>query len=110
MANKRNFKKALESLTAAIADEMMISYYNEKEADRDKISKAIAKVITGMEKAKSTAAQMFGKGVKEFQNLAEYNKAKTEFTRENYKKAIAEYNDALSDALKEYNEGMPKKN
>lgn len=108
MANKREFKKSVEALSSALVDEMMINYYNVKEADRDKISQAITKIVAAMEKAKQTAARAFDKKVKEFSNLAEYNKAKAAFTKENYDKAIADYNDALGEALKLYNEGMPK--
>lgn len=108
MANKREFKKSVEALTSALVDEMMVSYYNVKEADRDKISEAIAKVIEAMGKSKKTAATAFDKGVKDFENLAAYNKAKAKFTKDQYEKAIADYNEALSEALKAYNEGMPK--
>lgn len=109
MANKRDFKKSVEALSSALADEMMASYYNEKEADREKISQAIAKVVAAMGKAKKSASKIFDKKVKEFDHLAAYNKAKAEFTRQNYDKAIADYNEALGEALKVYNEGMPKK-
>lgn len=108
MANKRQFKKSVDALSAALADEMMASYYNVKEADRDKISQAIAKIATAMTEAKHNAARLFGKGVKEFENLAAYNKAKAEFTKQKYTEAIEQYNKALGEALKAYNEGMPK--
>lgn len=109
MANKRQFKKSVEALTSALVDEMMASYYNEKDADREKISQAITKIVGAMGKAKSDAGKLFGKGVKEFEDLSAYNKAKAQHTREKYEAAIAGYNDALGEALKAYNEGMPKK-
>lgn len=108
MANKREFKKSVDALSSAIADEMMASYYNVKEADREKISQAITKVIAAMSKAKQHTAQLFGKGVKEFDSLAAYNKAKANHNKEKYREAIANYNEALGEALKTYNEGMPK--
>ena len=108
MANKREFKKSVEALSAALADEMMASYYNVKEADREKISAAISKVVLAMERAKKDANVMFDKGVKDFDNIAAYNKAKSKFTKEKYEAAIASYNDTLAEALKAYNEGMPK--
>lgn len=108
MANKREFKKSVEALSSALVDEMMANYYNEKDADRDKISKAITKIAMAMEVAKKTAGQLFNKGVKDFENLAAYNRAKSVFTREKYQEAIANYNEALGEALKIYNEAMPK--
>ncbi|MCH5217201.1 MAG: hypothetical protein J1F07_01385 [Muribaculaceae bacterium] len=108
MANKREFKKSVEALSSALASEMMASYYNEKEADRGKISLAIAKLASAMGQAKQHANQLFGKGVKDFENLAAYNKAKAAHTKTKYQEAIAKYNEALEEALKAYNEGMPK--
>ena len=109
MANKREFKKSVEALTSALVDEMMASYYNENEADREKLSQAMAKVVTAMGKAKKEVGVLFGKGAKEFENLAAYNRAKAKHTKEKYASAIKGYNDALAEALKVYNEGMPKK-
>ena len=108
MANKREFKKSVDALSSALVDEMMASYYNVKEADRDKISQAIAKIVSAMGKAKKDTNKLFGKGVKEFESIAAYNSAKSQHTKEKYKHAIAEYNNALGEALKAYNEGMPK--
>lgn len=108
MANKREFKKSTEALTAALVDEMMISYYNEEEADKEKISAAITKLVGALEKSKKTAAIAFDKKIKEFESMAAYNKAKAGFIKEKYNNAIADYNQALSEALKDYNEGMPK--
>lgn len=107
MANKRDFKKSLEALSSALVDEMMASYYNEKNADREKISQAITKIVGAMGKARKDTSKLFGKGVKEFENVAAYNKAKAAHTKEKYDAAIANYNEALGEALKAYNEGMP---
>lgn len=108
MANKREFKKSVDALSAAIADEMMASYYNVKDANREKIAEAITKIVSAVAKAKEQSNKLFKKGVKEFESLAAYNKAKAAHTKEMYAKAIADYNDALAEALKAYNEGMPK--
>lgn len=107
MANKRQFKKSLDALSSALVDEMMASYYNVKDADREKISQAITKIVAAMGKARKDSGKLFGKGVKEFENLAAYNKAKTLHTKEKYDAAIAGYNEALGEALKAYNEAMP---
>lgn len=108
MANKRDFKKSVEALSSALVDEMMASYYNVKDADREKITTAITKVIAAMGKAKKDSNKLFGKGVKEFESLAAYNAAKAQHNKEKFNNAINEYNNALGEALKAYNEGMPK--
>lgn len=107
MASKRAFKKSVEALSSALVNEMMASYYNRKDADREKISQAIAKVISAMGTAKKDAGVVFDKGVKDFENLAAYNKAKAQHIKEKYNQAIANYNSSLGEALKAYNEGVP---
>lgn len=108
MANKRNFKKSVEALTAALVDEMMASYYNEEAADREKISSAITKVISAMENAKLDTAKLFNQKMKDFSNLKEYNKAKIQHNKAKYAAAIENFNNTLNEALNDYNAGMPK--
>lgn len=108
MANKRQFKKSVEALSSALVSEMMASLYEEKATDAAKVNDAISKIAAAMVKVRKDTNKLFGKGLKEFANVAEYNKAKSQFTKEKYDKAIADYNEALSEALKLYNEGMPK--
>lgn len=108
MANKREFKKSIDALSSAIVDEMMISYYNVETADKDKIIQAITKIIASAEKARRSANRLFGKKIREFETVEAYLKAKSAFEKDNFDKAVADYNDALGEALKLYNEAMPK--
>lgn len=108
MASKREFKKSVEALTSALVDEMMASYYNEEAADREKITSAITKVISAMQNAKLESNKLFNKGMKDFENVKEYNKAKATFSKTKFDKAIDNFNNTLGDALKDYNDGMPK--
>lgn len=108
MANKRQFKKSVDALSSALVDEMMASLYNVKEADEKKINQAIAKVASAMMKAREESNVHFDKVLKDFSSMVEYNKAKAAFTKEKYAKAIQNYNDALGEALKLYNEAMPQ--
>lgn len=108
MANKREFKKSVEALSSALLDEMMASYYNEKEADREKISSAIAKVIQAMQNARVDVNKAFGKGVKDFDSIKEYNAAKIKHNKDKYNQAVENYNNMIGQALQDYNEGMPK--
>lgn len=108
MANKREFKKSVDALSSAIVDEMMASYYNEKAADRDKISSAITKVLGAMQTARLDVNKAFNRSAKEFENIKAYNKAKAEFNKEKFNQAVENFNTTIGDALKDYNEGMPK--
>lgn len=108
MSNKREFKKSVESLCAALVDEMSISYYNVENADRDLITSAIAKIVGAMEEARKASNKIFDKGTKDFDSLKAYNQAKKQYIKENYDNAVAKFNEAVSSAMKDYNAAMPK--
>lgn len=107
MANKREFKKSLEALTAALVDEMSVNYYIAKAEDRDLISSAITKVLGAMEEAKIESNKVFGKGIRDFENIKAYNEAKKQFNKEVFNNAVSKFNDAVSEALKDYNKAVP---
>lgn len=108
MANKREFKKSVEALCAALVDEMSMSYYMAADKDRDLISEAITKVLNAMEVARKDSNVLFKKGVRDFDNIAAYNEAKKKFYKENYDNAIAKFNDSIGEALKDYNKAIPE--
>lgn len=107
MANKREFKKYVDALAASVIDEMVASYYNVQGVDRDKISKAIEKVLGATGAAKSHANIFFDKGVKAFNNAKEYSKAKEEFFKALFDKIETEFNEEINLAIKDFNEAIP---
>ena len=106
--NKQQFKKAVEAVGASVCDEMMTVYYNVEGADRDKISKAVAKVLGATGAAKANANIFFDRGVKSFANVEEYSKAKAEFFKKLFAKIRADFNDEIGAALKLFNEAVPQ--
>lgn len=107
MANKREFKKFVESLGASVCDEIMIAYYNVENADKDALAKAIQKVIVAVESARVNSNVHFDRGVKAFADKAEYSKAKKEFYKALFKKVSKEFASELEGALKEFNAALP---
>ena len=106
--NKQEFKKAVEAVGASICNEMMVVYYNEEGADRDKIAQAVAKVLGATGAAKSNANVKFDRGAKGFADVKEYKKAKEAFFRKLFKKIREDFNQAIADALKDFNEAVPQ--
>ena len=106
--NKQQFKKAVEAVGASICDEMMTVYYNVDEADRDKISMAVAKVLGATGAAKTNANRFFDRGRKGFSNPAEYKKAKEEFFKKLFERIRTDFNNEISAALKLFNEAVPQ--
>ena len=107
MANKREFKKFVDALGAAVIDEMISSYYNVAGADRDKIAKAMEIVLGAIGKAKNNANVTFDRGEKAFSDAKEYSAAKQAFFRSLFDKIETEFNEEVNAALKLFNEALP---
>lgn len=106
--NKQEFKKGVEAAGASICNEMMAVYYNEPEADRDKIASAVAKVLKATAIAKSNANIIFDRGPKGFADVKEYKKAKGEFFKKLFAKNTEDFNASITEALKVFNEAVPQ--
>lgn len=107
MANKREFKKYVDALGASIIDEMISTYYNVENADRDKIAEAMEATLGAIGKAKNNANVFFDKGEKAFENAEEYSKAKKAFFKALFDKINTEFSEEINAALKIFNAALP---
>lgn len=108
MANKREFKKFVEAVGGNVVSEMMTSYYNDKDADKEKIEHAIGRVLGATGAAKSNANVYFDRGVKSYADSREYTKAKAAFFKALFKKISGDFNREVNDAVKEFNAALPE--
>ena len=108
MANKREFKKFVTAVGASICEDMMINSYSQQNADRQKTSEAIKRVLVAVNQASSNANVFFDKGAKAFADRKEYSKAKHAYFKVLFKKINTDFATALNGAVKEFNEAMPK--
>ena len=108
MANKRDFKKAVESVGDSACYNMVDIYDNVANVDKESVAKAIEKVICAVAAAKSNADVTFDKGVKAFSNLGEYSKAKKAFYRQLFKKVTEDFYKDIDEALKIFNAAIPQ--
>ncbi len=97
MANKREFKKYVETVGASVCEAMMATYYNEPSVDKKEITKAIEQVLCAVATARCNSNVTFDKGRKAFESANDYNKAIKTFNaaipqnlRDEYKKVAAE--------------------
>lgn len=109
MANKREFKKYVDAVGASICDTMTMAFYNVEGADKDGISKAIEKVLGAVAAARSNSDICFDRGVKAFENLAEYSKAKKDFFKKLYAKIDEDFSKEIDEAMKLFNNSIPQK-
>lgn len=107
MANKREFKKYVDSLGASVIDEMISSYYNVKGADQDKIAQSMEMVLGAIGNAKNNSNITFDRGEKAFDDKKAYSKARKEFFNALFNKVETEFNEQINAALKLFNQALP---
>lgn len=105
--NKRDFKKYVESLGDSACAAMADVYDTVENVDKEKIANAVEKVISATAAAKSNADIVFDKGVKAFNNVAEYSKAKKAFFKQLFNKIYEDFYKELDEAVKEFNSAVP---
>ena len=105
--NKRDFKKYVESLGDSACASMVDIYDTYDKVDKEKVANAIEKVISAVAAAKTNADITFDKGVKAFDNIVEYSKAKKDFYKKLFKKIYEDFYKELDEAVKEFNSAVP---
>lgn len=106
--NKRDFKKYVESVGDSACAQMVDIYETVDNVDKTKVANAVEKVISAVAAAKANADVTFDKGVKAFDNIVEYSKAKKNFYKVLFKKISEDFIKELEDALKEFNAAVPE--
>lgn len=108
MANKRVFKKYVESIGDSACASMAEVYDTVADVDKDKVAKAVEDVLSAVAAAKSNADITFDKGVKAFPTLLEYSKAKKAFYRQLFEKINKDFYEEINEALKLFNSAVPQ--
>lgn len=108
MANKREFKKYVDAVGASIVEEMMIAYYNVKGADKKTIGESVGMILDAIEESKNNSNIYFDRGPKAFSDHKEYVVAKKNFFKALFKKIENDYNTAVENAVKKFNEALPE--
>lgn len=106
--NKRDFKKYVEGVAASANSAIVDICETNDNVDKVKATNAVEKILAAVEKAKSNADVVFDKGVKAFDNIAEYSKAKKAFYKQLFKKIYEDFYTDLDEAVKEFNSGVPE--
>lgn len=106
--NKRDFKKYVESVGDSACASMVDVYESVEKVDKSKVADAVEKVIAAVAAAKTNADVTFDKGVKAFNSLAEYSKAKKIFFRQLFNKITEDFYKDLDEAVKEFNAAIPE--
>lgn len=106
MANKRDFKKYVTAVCAAVSEDMMDAYYNVDGIDQNVVDDAVIDILKAGEIAIMLSNTKFDKTAKAFPNGG-YHAAKRSFNRGVYRKANKEFADAVNAAVKKFNAAVP---
>ena len=106
--NKRDFKKYVESVGDSACAQMVDIYETVDNIDKTKVTNAVEKVLGAVAAAKSNADVTFDKGVKAFDNLEAYSKAKKTFFKQLFAKINEDFYKELDEAIKEFNAAVPE--
>lgn len=106
--NKRDFKKYVEAVGDSACASMAEVFDTVENIDKAKVADAVEKVICAVAAAKSNADVTFDKGVKAFDNIVEYSKAKKTFYKQLFNKINDDFFKELDEAVKEFNAAVPE--
>ena len=105
--NKRDFKKYVERIGESAISSMVDVYDSVENVDKEKVINAVERIIGAIESAKSNADVTFDKGLKAFESVKEYSKAKKAFFKQMFNKIYDDFFTELEEAVKEFNAAVP---
>ncbi len=107
MANKREFKKYINTVSDNIISDMTYACYSVKDANKDLIEQAVIEVLKAGATAIMKSNVKFDKTRRAFDNQHDYLKAKDSFFHNMYRTINKEFAAAVNDAVKKFNSAVP---
>jgi len=109
MANKRNFKKYIDTVCKNIIADMTFAACTVEGADVQAIDNASIELLKAGAEAVIKSSVKFDRTMSSFDNAHEYYKARRKFFNEVYKKVHEEFAQNVSQVLKSFNAAFPSK-
>lgn len=106
--NKRNLKKAIQSMAEAVVTTVLPSAVYAKAITEQRANEIISNMSAATATAMSRLAVSFDKRMAEFESRKAYNAARTAYYKAAFEKAHADFKATVADALKEINESLKK--
>lgn len=103
MANKRSFKRSVETATAMLCNEMMLEATVAKDETRsNEIEKLVAKLLHAYQLAIVQCSVKFDKGMRCFESGRHYNKERRTFYRKMYERIAFDYNKTMNECIEKF--------
>lgn len=107
MANKREFKKYVNTVCDNIISEMTYASYVNEGADVQAIDDAVVEVLRAGGDALLKSNVKYDKSARAFDNEHDYHVARDRFFHEMFRKINKEFVAAIEGALKKFNSALP---
>ena len=107
MANKRQLKKSIHRACNDLAFACFISACSVDALENDTIDSCLTDIQRLKEQALAAASFSFDKSSSEFANRKEYNKARSKYFAEAYRKFSAEFGVRLQEIVDKINASLP---
>lgn len=107
MANKREFKKYINTVCNNIISDMTFAAYSIEGANVQGIDEAVIEMLRAGSAAVMKSNIKYDKTRRAFANEREYRAARDRFFHEMYKKINREFSASIEAALKKFNAALP---
>lgn len=108
MANKRQLKKFIENSCGAVAAEMILSAAAFPEIDRKAVGEVVNDAMALQAQSLSRINVSFDKSQRDFDNRAQYNKARHEYYAAAYRALLNDFDEQLITIVTKMNAAMPE--
>lgn len=107
MANKREFKNYVRTVSTSLVNDMMTTSCTVGKADTDTIDKAIIRILRAGESTVIKAGIKFDKTAKAFADSRQYRTERAKFYHNLFAKINSEFAKEVNAAIKEFNTAFP---
>jgi ABC-type lipoprotein release transport system permease subunit len=108
MATKRQLKKHIGYVCGDIAAELLIARHIYDGFDDEKVNAIINDIASLQVESIKNVTFDYDKARKSFEHEGEYRKARRAYFRQAYKTLLADFNNSVSEIVRNMNEAMPQ--
>lgn len=107
MASKRQLKKRISYVCGDLASDVLLASHIFDGISRDKVRELVTEIASMQEDTRRKVTFSFDKTAKDFENRAEYNKARAQYFAKAFAQLRQEFTDRATAVVKQMNEAIP---
>lgn len=107
MASKRQLKKRISYVCGELAAEIILASHILDKVDQAKVNSIVGEIAALQINARGRVSVAFDKLPRDFESLADYNKARYAYFKKAFASLRSEFGDKVLDIIKQMNEAIP---